>query len=128
MRTSTAPTRPSGRNRFKLAFLLAMGMALGACGGGKGGGKDPKTPPAPPEPTPQEKITQLEAKSGLPVLDRTPMLGGIDSNGDGVREDIAEYIEHKYTDPAQRRAAMQVARAYQAMLLVDTGDAVALQL
>ena len=112
------------------ALLLALSVGLSACGGAKGNGQNPK-PSAPtpqPEPTPKEKITQIEAKSGLPILDRMPTLDGLDADGDGVREDIAEYIEHKYTDPAQRRAAMQMARAYQAMLLVDTRNPVALQL
>jgi hypothetical protein len=127
MRTSTAPTRPSGRNRFKLAFLLAMGMALGACGGGKGGGQEPKTPAPPPEPTPQEKIAQLEEKGQLPQLERLPLVAGIDLDNDGVRDDIGEHIRRTYTEPVQYRAAMQMARVHQAMLLVDKHDHIALQ-
>ena len=114
------------------ALLLALSVGLSACGGAKGNGQNPKpsapTPTPTPQPEPKQKIAQIEAKSGLPILDRMPTLDGLDADGDGVREDIAEYIEHKYTDPAQRRAAMQVARAYQAMLLVDTRSPVALQL
>jgi len=129
--TSLATTGMSGagwRWRQGLALLaLCTGLALAGCGGGKGAGTSPKTPPPPPEPTPQEKIAQLEASGKLPQLERLPLVEGIDADGDGVRDDIADHIRKTYTDPVQYRAAMQVARAYQAMLLVDTHDHIALQ-
>jgi hypothetical protein len=119
------PSRRSGA--IALALLLAFSVGLSACGGGKGGGKDPKTPPPPPEPTPQEKIAQLEAQGQLPQLERLPLVAGIDIDNDGVRDDIGEHIRRTYTEPAQYRAAMQMARAYQNQLLVDTHDHLALQ-
>lgn len=54
--------------------------------------------------------------------DTGPTLGGIDANTNGVRDDIERYIEKKYTEPAQRKAAMQTARAFQQMLLVSEED------
>lgn len=68
-----------------------------------------------------------EASGQLPQLERLPLLGGIDGNNDGVRDDIADHIRKTYTDPVQYRAAMQVARAYQNQLLVDKHDHIALQ-
>jgi hypothetical protein len=128
--TSPATAGVSGAPRWRqgLALLaLCTGLALAGCGGGKGAGTSPKTPPPPPEPTPQEKIAQLEASGQLPQLERLPLLGGIDGNNDGVRDDIADHIRKTYTDPVQYRAAMQVARAYQNQLLVDKHDHIALQ-
>lgn len=116
-----------GPGAFTLALLLAVSVGLGACGGGKGSGQDPKTPAPTPEPTAQEKIAQLEAQGQLPQLERTPLVAGIDANGDGVRDDIAEHIRKTYTEPAQYRAAMQMARAFQLALLVDVHDAIELQ-
>ncbi len=48
------------------------------------------------------------------------------ANTNGVRDDIERHIEKKYTEPTQRKAAMQTARAYQQMLLVDKQDMAAL--
>ena len=128
--TSPATAGVSGAPRWRrgLALLaLCTGLALAGCGGGKGAGTSPKTPPPPPEPTPQEKIAQLEASGQLPQLERLPLIGGMDADNDGVRDDIADHIRQTYTDPVQYRAAMQVARAYQNQLLVDKHDHIALQ-
>jgi hypothetical protein len=68
-----------------------------------------------------------ETGGQLPQLERLPMVEGIDADGDGVRDDIADYIRKTYTDPVQYRAAMQVARAFQLALLTDPHDAIALR-
>lgn len=98
-------------------LALALAFVFAGCGGGKGSGA---------EATPEEKIAQLEASGALPRLERLPSVEGMDANRDGVRDDIETHIHRKYTDPAQRRAAMQTARAYQQMLLVDKNDVIAL--
>jgi hypothetical protein len=128
--TSPATAGVSGAPRWRqgLALLaLCTGLALAGCGGGKGAGTSPKTPPPPPEPTPQEKIAQLEASGQLPQLERLPLIGGVDADNDGVRDDIADHIRKTYTDPVQYRAAMQMARAFQLALLTDLHDAIALR-
>ncbi len=68
-----------------------------------------------------------EADGQSPPLNRLPLIEGIDADGDGVRDDIADHIRRTYTEPVQHRAAMQVARALQATLLVDTHDHLALR-
>ena len=98
---------------------LFLAMALSGCGGG-GSSVDPTASPA-------QRVAQLEASGELPKLDRTDSIAGIDANANGVRDDIEQYIEKKYTEPAQRKAAMQTARAYQQMLLVDKSDAMELE-
>lgn len=101
-----------------VAWVLAL-LMTGCGGGGTGGTASPLTP--------QEEIARLEANGELPVLEREPTLGGIDANSNGVRDDIERHIEKKYTEPAQRKAAMQTARAYQRMLLLDKSDPVAVE-
>lgn len=94
-----------------VAWTLALVMT--GCGGGEAaGGADSSR-------TAQQEIARLEASGELPVLEREPMLGGIDANTNGVRDDIERYIEQKYTGPGQRKSAMQMARAFQQMLLVN---------
>jgi hypothetical protein len=68
-----------------------------------------------------------EASGQLPQLERLPLIGGVDADNDGVRDDIADHIRKTYTDPVQYRAAMQMARAYQLALLTDLHDAIALR-
>ncbi|MGQ3001195.1 MAG: hypothetical protein ACT6UH_00175 [Hydrogenophaga sp.] len=95
-------------------------LALAGCGGDKRaeGGDAARTP--------QQVIEQLEASGELPKLERLPSVEGMDANGNGVRDDIETHIHRKYTDPAQRKAAMQMARALQRALLVDKSDSVAI--
>jgi hypothetical protein len=95
---------------------LGLICLLAACGGGGNSAS-----------TPQEAVAQLEAGGELPKLERESTLGGIDANANGVRDDIEAHIERKYTEPAQRAAAMQTARAFQQMLLVDKSDAGAME-
>lgn len=72
--------------------------------------------------SPPEKITYLEETGALPKLDRSDDLAGPDENNNGVRDDIEAYIEQEYSDPQQRAAAMQIARAAQKGVLVDASD------
>lgn len=128
--TSPPAAGMSGAPRWRqgLALLaLSTGLALAGCGGGKSAGGSAPTPPPAPGPTPQERISQLEASGQLPQLERLPLLEGIDADGDGVRDDIADHIRKTYTDPVQYRAAMQMARAFQLALLTDLYDAIALR-
>lgn len=101
-------------------FPLAIASALAACGGGGGTGDSASAL------TPKEQIAQLEASGALPTLERGDSIAGTDANANGVRDDIERYLETRYTTPAERAAAMQMARAFQQMLLVDKHDAVAL--
>lgn len=96
--------------------VLALACMLTACGGGGNSAS-----------TPQGAIEQLESTGELPKLEREPSLAGIDVNGDGVRDDIEQYISRTYSEPAQRKAAMQMARVYQRMLSADTNAATAVE-
>lgn len=58
----------------------------------------------------------------MPALDRSTDLAGPDIDQDGVRDDIAAWIMLAYSEPAQRRAAMQSARAMQRVFTVDLAN------
>jgi hypothetical protein len=74
-----------------------------------------------------KKIEALEKSGKLPKLDRSSDIAGPDANGNGVRDDIEEYIVKNYTNEKERKAVMQDARAMQASLLVDVSDILAIK-
>lgn len=45
------------------------------------------------------------------LTDFTDTIGGIDSDGDGVRDDVRKYIDDQYPDPMQRSAMLRYAAA-----------------
>lgn len=102
---------------LRATLTCAFVSGLSACGG---------DPPSGAEPV-GAAVERLEGNGELPTLERTDSLAGIDANANGVRDDIERHIEKKYSESAQRKAAMQTARGFQQSLLVDTGDAAALQ-
>lgn len=101
----------------------AMTATLVACGEGSSSGS--RQGAAQTESV-RSAVERLEASGELPTLDRTDSIAGVDANANGVRDDIERHIERRYTEPAQRKAAMQTAKAFQQTLLVNTSDAEAL--
>lgn len=55
-------------------------------------------------------------------LDRSPTLQGVDTNANGVRDDIERYVGERFGDAQQQKAMFQNARALQKALLVPPGD------
>jgi hypothetical protein len=131
----------------RLASMLLISCLLAACGGGSGSGvaspaaegsgiastsaapgNSSTTPPvtsAPP--TLKEQIAALERSGAYPVLDRSSDIAGPDSNSNGVRDDIENWINAQKLSDSQKKALMQDARATQRTLLVDLNDKAALQ-
>jgi len=68
------------------------------------------------------KIKWLERQGLIPKLDRTDTLKGVDANNNGIRDDIEAYIEANFTDPKQKLAVEQFARATQIKVTVDYTD------
>lgn len=62
----------------------------------------------------------MEEKGELPKLERGTAISGPDTNANGVRDDIDAIVTARFSEPAQRSAAVQSARAYQSSLTVDT--------
>jgi hypothetical protein len=117
---------------------LIVALALTGCGVGTPPGEQVEPPPGTGTGTgtgigsngnsnksPKAKLAQLEASGEIPELDRLPTLQGSDANMNGVRDDIERYIRRKYTEPKQRAAAMQMARATQSAVTVNVRDPLA---
>ena len=111
--------------------LILAAAALSACGGGNEAPEVPRGVPQAPPVTGSQPSTEivaiaaLEEAGKLPKLDRAVSLKGVDSNADGVRDDIETILKAQYPDSAQRAAVMQFARSYQAIFDVPAGDRVA---
>ena len=103
------------------AWLVA---AVSACGAGE----QPSAQDAlPGNASLKSQIQALERSGALPALDRSTSITGPDANNNGVRDDIEAYIAGLPLSDAQKRAALQDARATQAALVVDLADKAALQ-
>jgi hypothetical protein len=68
-------------------------------------------------------LQTLQAQGVLPVLDTNPSLAGIDANANGVRDDVETLIAAQSDSAAQKASELQLAKALQATLLVDTTNA-----
>ncbi|WPB56487.1 hypothetical protein [Xylophilus sp. GOD-11R] len=126
--------------RKSIALALALVLVLMGCGGERNeqlnqapnardiANQYPGAPSPPLSPaTLREQIEALEKSGRLSRLDRTDTLEGIDSNNNGVRDDIDTFIESLPLSRKQKSAAMQKARALQGILFVDLTDKAALQ-
>ncbi|MFQ5779864.1 MAG: hypothetical protein ACE5HN_03645 [Nitrospiria bacterium] len=86
-------------------FLILCFFAIYGCSGGGGGNSGAGIPVAnnglPPDPGEAGKAT----------------LEGIDSDGDGVRDDVQRHIMLTYPDEPTRRALVQLAKAEQSFLI-----------
>ncbi|PRB81979.1 hypothetical protein CQ007_07325 [Pseudomonas sp. MYb185] len=104
--------------------MLSLSGLLTACLDSSGGssGNSEATPPVS---TPA--MAALEESGEIPRLDRSTDLAGLDTDQDGVRDDIQTHIDSHYTDQAQRNAALQAARAMQEVFSVDLHDLVAVK-
>lgn len=114
-------------DRMRLCTALAALLLLSSCGwdfSGLGGGT--ASAPSPAATTP-EIVVALENSGALPKLDRSASLAGLDSNNDGIRDDIAIWIEQLPISAAQKLAISQLAKATQSALTVDTSNDTALR-
>jgi hypothetical protein len=86
--------------------LAACLLFLAACGG-----EDSNAPQANPA-----------AGAALPALDRSSDLAGPDRDGDGIRDDVAAWIDQQAFDAPRRAAMRQMARALQAAIVSDPNN------
>lgn len=120
--------------RTQIARSIAvalLSLTMTACSGGSGPADspdpasqtpNPQPPPVAAPPTPAQTISAMEDKGELPKLDRSDSIAGTDANQNGVRDDIDAIITARFTEPGQRNAALQSARALQSALTVDIND------
>lgn len=98
--------------KFVLVLPAACALLLG-CSAGERETEPPPEPPAkvlPPDPGPAGKVT----------------VGGIDSDGDGVRDDVQIFIDSTWSDSAARAACTFLSKALQAFLVSGTDKPAAL--
>ena len=91
----------------------------------------PTTPTTPPTPTPNNPtapvsnlqiVQTLEAQGLIPKLDRSPDIQGPDTNANGIRDDVEEFIANNYPSLTQQAAALQLARVFQTAILIDKSN------
>lgn len=66
--------------------------------------------------------TNTDKSGNYPVLDRTDTLAGIDSNKNGVRDDIELYISSQNYDEQHKKTALQMAFVINSMITVDLNN------
>lgn len=91
-----------GFSKFLCVLAVSSVLALGACGGGGGGGGDgdsgsPSNSNLPADPGDAGKVT----------------IGGVDSDNDGVRDDIEIAVSTLNLSTEEKTAALQVAKGVQ---------------
>lgn len=100
-------------------LLAAAVLVLSACGGGGTSAPSVSLPSAPTVPlSTSDAIKQMEIKGQLPKLDRTSSIAGTDADSNGIRDDIDAYIQALPDTPLQKKALRQMAKAFQASMLV----------
>ncbi|MEM7217387.1 MAG: hypothetical protein AAF515_03410 [Pseudomonadota bacterium] len=122
----------------KVLIASAILISVTGCGGG-GGGSDltpPTPPPPPPAPPPNSSpppasiddiVLDAESSGVIETFDRTDSLGGVDADDDGIRDDIAAYIDSFELSSARASAATQLARSLQTGMTIDVQNPQAVQ-
>ncbi|MCX2535004.1 hypothetical protein OQ486_16290 [Plesiomonas shigelloides] len=77
--------------------------------------------------TDQEKIDELTSSNQIPNLERDDSLLGVDSNKDGIRDDIESFIEVNYSEDLKIKAARQFAKSMNNVFNVDSTDVLAVK-
>lgn len=100
----------------KTLLCLPLVLAIAACSNDEHSSSDT---PSDNSPT---TIQELENTGAIPKLDRSDDVQGLDSDNNGIRDDIDEYVALHYSGTAQVDAANQAARANQSVLMADLQD------
>ena len=78
--------------------------------------------------TPAQAIATMEARGDIPVLDRSAPLKGVDTNADGIRDDLERFVSGSTDTPSQKASLRQLAKALDITLTVDTANDDALRI
>ncbi|AXY60070.1 hypothetical protein [Acinetobacter sp. WCHAc010052] len=69
-----------------------------------------------------EQISKMEDAGELPELERTDTIAGIDTDENGIRDDIDAYIQKNFKNIDQQNAVKQFAKSMQQFILIDPGN------
>jgi len=72
-----------------------------------------------------QQFAQLQTEGKLPTLDVSSTVTGTVTNGNGIRDDLNNYIASLTDSAVQKNALIQVTQAIQAAMTVDTTNAAA---
>lgn len=122
-RETSHPLATACRHTARWLCLSITALVLTACGGGKSS-ESPTTPPA--ERGMKEQLAALEKAGELPALDRSTDIVGLDTDRNGIRDDIDAYIVALPVSDAMKKATRQVARVQQKALTIDLNDQITL--
>ncbi|MEX3983860.1 hypothetical protein AB4Y45_33285 [Paraburkholderia sp. EG287A] len=105
-------------------FCVAMALSLSACGGSSSSDPNKTQTPASAPTSISQAIAQAESTGQIPTLNRDDTVAGPTTNG--VRNDIAAYINSLPDTAVQKKALLQDAAALQLALTVDTTNQAAM--
>lgn len=103
-------------NKLIVTFLSML--SLSACGYGGAESLAPGNANNALSPT----AGAVEARAGIPMLDRGDTLVGTDRNSNGVRDDIEDYINSLPDTVSQKNALRQTGMAFAAVLSTNVGN------
>lgn len=104
--------------RSFMIILLSISLLTACTQSNSNHPSPPQTEPNPPTMDLPNNDKEKDKVDNQDYLDRTNTLLGTDSNNNGIRDDIDAYIAKKYTDPAQKKAVENMAKAMQKSLTV----------
>lgn len=113
------------KRHWKLLAGVACSIAMYGCGSSEAQ-QGAVTPPG-NDTSVADKLRALEERGELPKLDRGPGLSGLDADGDGLRDDLARYIDSLPETPERKQALRQLARSMSNTLIADTNDPASLE-
>lgn len=105
-------------NKFSIMILATC--LLSACGYGGAESLAPGNAHANNASSPTAGA--VEARAGIPMLDRGDTLVGTDRNSNGVRDDIEDYINSLPDKVSQKNALRQTGMAFTAVLSTNVGN------
>lgn len=111
-----------------MASILTLTISLTACDNGSPGTGSPSTAVTATPGSLEAEIQALESQGKLPKLDRSDDLKGPDTDGNGVRDDIDEYVGGMNLPEEKKKAVQKIARSLNSVLNIDTYNEKELQL